>query len=71
MDRIGACGASDVGSIPTEGTTKALKGVFFVSSEKANCFVFVRNRKGSPLFLKSVALKKWETHTVRVAKDSC
>lgn len=46
MDRIGACGASGVGPIPTEGIIENAERRFFIMpSEKANCFAFVRNRR--------------------------
>ena len=35
MDRIRACGAFDVGSIPTEDTKM---GLFFCVRKKADCF---------------------------------
>ena len=44
MDRTGACGASNVGSIPTEGTyfKSTIQGAFKICALKqANCFACV------------------------------
>ena len=68
MDRMLACEAGDPGSIPGESTFKQRSCLNVLSRKPSR--LSSRNRKGSPIFLRSSASIKWEACTDRVMVDS-